>query len=67
LSEFINRLRLNFGDLISSFTDKEFTTIFNKGKEFLDTNIADPFFSKMKSELLGQEHTDLQRIEKFTS
>jgi hypothetical protein len=48
--ELANRFKLTLGDTVNKLTDKDYQTIFDKGKEYLDSNIADPFFSRMKQD-----------------
>jgi len=50
VNEFANKLRVGLGDIVKNFTDEDFQTLFQKGKEYLDSNVADPFFSKMKQD-----------------
>jgi murein DD-endopeptidase MepM/ murein hydrolase activator NlpD len=50
ITELANRFKLTLGDLVNNFNDKDFQTLFEKGKEYLDSNVADPFFSRMKQD-----------------
>lgn len=50
--ELRNRFKITLGDLVSNFNDKDFQTIFEKGKAYLDSNTADPFFSRLKQDAI---------------
>lgn len=50
ITELANKFRVALGDIVKDFSDSDFQTLFIRGKEYLDSNIADPFFSRMKQD-----------------
>lgn len=52
IDEFANRMRLTLGDAVKNFKDSDFKNIFDLGNNYLKSNIADPFFSKMKQDVI---------------
>jgi hypothetical protein len=50
VAELANRFRITLGDAVKGLTENDFQTLFQKGMEYYDSNLADPFFSRMKQD-----------------
>lgn len=52
LDAFANRLKNDLGDLFDKFSPEQVKTLFENGKNYYESNNADPFFSGLKQEIL---------------